>query len=615
MPRTTAHTHSPRGRGVPPARWRHAAAAPLLLAALLPACTANPLASSDRDYGRRIGVPERTREIDAFRPDDYLTRPARTLDEAAAEADALRRGAPSFDDRARVELAIEDVRAAALTNNLDLRVALVAPAIARARLSEEEAAFEATFTTDFRWTETDAATATDLASAQARVQRLVPAVDVPLRTGGTARVALPMSRSSDNNQFRTLNPSYTTDLEFSISHQLLRGAGRRANTHAIRVAAYDRRATLAQTKLEAIRQLANADRAYWRLFRARAELDVAQQQLELAQSQLARAERQANAGTVPEIEVIRAQAGVASRLEAIFIAHADVLRTQRELKRLINAPELDIGGQAALVTTTDPEPLELLFDVEALAASALARRMELLELELRLAQDASTIEFTENQALPLLTADYTYRINGLGGTLGDSFELMSDRDFADWELGLRAQIPIGNEAAKSRVRAAILTRLQRLRTQEARRVAIRQEVYDAVDQTRSTWQRVLAARQSVVLNTRAFEAEQRQFGVGRVTSNDVLEAAAALADAQVAEIRAITDYQLAKIDLAVATGMLLGAAGVRFDEETYDQGAFRTARTAPPIDTPDDHRPELLDATTGFINVAPEAPRPDRGPE
>jgi len=587
-----------------------------LALATLAGCSGNPLASHPSDYGRRIASPERAREVEAFHPEAYLARPPRTLDEAAAEEAERRAGLLARDaERARVEISIEDVRAAALSNNLDLRVALVAPAIAQARLSEEEAAFEAAFTADFRWQEIDAATATDLASGQARVQRLVPAVEVPLRTGGTARVALPMSRTSDNNQFRTLNPAYTSDLEFTISQQLLRGAGRRANTHAIRVASYDRRIGLEQTKLEAIRQLANADRAYWRLFRARAELEVAQQQLELAQAQLERAERQARAGTVPEIEVIRAEAGVASRLEAIFIAQADVLRTQRELKRLINAPDLDIGGSASLVTTTDPEPVELLFDTEALAAAALDRRVELLEIELRLAQDASTIEFTSNQSLPLLTVDYTYRLNGLGGSLEDSFDLMTDRDFADWELGLRARIPIGNEAAKSRVRAAILTRMQRLRTREAREQSIRQEVYDAVDQLRTTWQRVLSARQSVVLNTRSLEAEQRQFGVGRSTSNDVLEAAARLADAQVAEIRAITDYQIAKIDLAVATGMLLGAAAVRFDEPTHEPADFRAVIEAPPSDRAEGHRAGLLDLPTGWVEVRPEAPAPDRGPE
>ncbi len=79
------------------------------------------------------------------------------------------------------------------------------------------------------------------------------------------------------------------------------------------------------------------------------------------------------------------------------------------------------------------------------------------------------------------------------------------------------------------------------------------------------WQRILAARQSVALNLRTLEAEQREFGVGDSTSTDVLDAAARLADAQSAEINAIVDYQVSQIDLAVATGSLLGAARVRWE--------------------------------------------------
>jgi outer membrane protein TolC len=85
-----------------------------------------------------------------------------------------------------------------------------------------------------------------------------------------------------------------------------------------------------------------------------------------------------------------------------------------------------------------------------------------------------------------------------------------------------------------------------------------------VDVINEGWQRILAARQSVVLNTRALQAEQRAFEVGRSTSTDVLDAASRLAEAQLAEIRALAEYQVAQVDLAFATGTLLGAAKVEW---------------------------------------------------
>jgi outer membrane protein TolC len=206
--------------------------------------------------------------------------------------------------------------------------------------------------------------------------------------------------------------------------------------------------------------------------------------------------------------------------------------------------------------------VEYEFDAPQLAQAALDNRMELLELELNLARDAANIAFAENQALPLVALQYTYGINGLGGTLDNSVDTLTRNNFESWSIGLNAEIPIGNEQRKSSLAQSILTRLQTLATRDAREQSITREVYDAIDQLNSTWNRIIAAQQAVELNARVLEAEQRQFDVGRSTTTDVLDADANLANARLTEIRAIVDYQIAQVDLAFATGTLLGQSKV-----------------------------------------------------
>jgi outer membrane protein TolC len=196
--------------------------------------------------------------------------------------------------------------------------------------------------------------------------------------------------------------------------------------------------------------------------------------------------------------------------------------------------------------------------------------MEMLELEIQLAIDASTIEFRRNQKLPLVLLDYTYNFNGLGGSYRDAIDQVRDTNFADWSVGLSAELPLGNEAAEASFNRALIQRVQRLATREQRAQAIREEVYNALDQLDQSWQRILAARQSVMLAARTYEAEQRQFDVGARTSTDVLDAATTLADAQSTEIRALTDYQVAKIDLAFATGTLLGYGKIIWEPAPFE---------------------------------------------
>ncbi|MFM9995134.1 MAG: TolC family protein [Phycisphaerales bacterium] len=564
MPAHTPPTPTPAARRRPPPRALLAACG-FAASILLPACS-NPLASRESDYGERVPV-ERVRRVGSASMERFAsTEPPPQLpvptDRAIAAIEEVRR---RYADAESVELSLEQCRASALEHNLDLRVALVDPTIAATRLSEEEAAFEATFTTRALWSQTDSPTSSTLNDAQAEFGTLEPAVTIPLRTGGSASISLPMTRNETNNAFATLNPSYTSDLELSISHDLLRNAGRRVNTASIRIASYDRQVAEAQTKLQVIRQLSSVDRAYWRLYASRRAMDVSQQQFDLARALLESADRRVRAGSTAEIEVTRAQSGLADRLDDILTSQSAVRQTQRELKRIANLPGLDIDTKAAVVPATPPDPVQYILDPAALTAAAWAERMEMLELELRLLADAVNIDVSKDGLLPRLTVDATYRVNGLGGSFGDSYDELADNRFEDWSVGANLTVPIGNEAAEARYRRAVLSRLQRLGTLASRRQTIAQEVHDAADRIESGWQRILASRQAAILSARSLQAEQRQFDVGTSTSTNVLDAATRLAEAQLAEIRAVVDYQVAQIDLAEATGTLLGASKVSWE--------------------------------------------------
>ncbi|MHC4827983.1 MAG: TolC family protein, partial [Planctomycetota bacterium] len=355
---------------------------------------------------------------------------------------------------------------------------------------------------------------------------------------------------------------YASDIDFSISQPLLRNAGRRTNTHVIRIAALDTQIAQARTKLDVIRQIAAADRAYWLLYEADRRLKIRVRQYAEAQKQLKHASERAERKVGPEIEVVRARAGVWRRLESIFIAELGVKDAQRRLKRILNIPGVDVDSPTRLTLASDPDPVRYDLDPGDLLAVSLDERAELLELELQVAQDMSTIDFAENQKLPLFTLDYIYRIHGAGSSPGDSVESAFGWENWGWELGLNAEVPIGNEAAESRVHRAILTRLQRLATRAAREQSIKEEVLSALDNLEMTWQRIGATMETVFAEERNYEAEQGEYQLGLRNSTDVLDAEGRLAEARIADVVAIVDYQIAQVDLAFATGTLLGAAKV-----------------------------------------------------
>lgn len=522
-------------------------------AALAVASCRNPFQTYPDEYGRHVGR-------DILRSAQVLPLADKVSKEPAPQPGAkpsLERRPDPFAAAEKRDVSIEQCRAWTLENNLNLRVAMVDPQIKRTALSEEEARFEAAFVANMGFSEADRSRSLVFPDEAANPFDLSAGVVIPLRTGGTATVRLPVERnetfpgSSGENR-------YSTDVEVSISQPLLRNAGRWTATHPIRLAALDSQIAQAQTKLEVIRQIADVDRAYWLLYEARRLLEVRQEQFEQADQQLERARSRFRGQLGPEIEVYRAEAGVSRRLTSIIVTELLVKDRQRDLKRIINLPGADVDSAVVLLPISKPDPVRYALEGPSLMAAALDKRMELLELELRLAQDMSTIDFTQNQRLPSFTLDYAYRFDGFGSTLPRSLSNLGNVKSDGWIVRLGAQVPLGNEAADARAHRALLTRLQRLATRSAREQSIKQEVLGALDNLEATWQRIMAAGQDVVLEGKNYDVEKGQYNLGLRNSTEVLDAETRLANAKANEVSAIVEYQIAQTDLAFATGMLLG---------------------------------------------------------
>jgi outer membrane protein len=514
------------------------------------------------DYYTFKAAPETLQQIETIELKEAEEEEILTLDREEPELVEL-------------EISLEECRALTLKNNLDLKVQLINPTIAAERVSQEEARFEAAFsaTAVYSKSNTPVASTIEIAGNQVDTTYADLGVNIPLRTGGDITVNLTDNRNKTDSFWAVYNPSYDSDLSASISQPLLRNAGKRVNTHAIRIAEYNRQITDARTKLEAIRVIADVDRAYWRLYAARRLLDVRRQQYELAGALFEQTERLVDIGIKPPIELIRTRAGVAERLEAIIAAENGVQNTERDLKRMLNKSGLGMETATALIPSTEPDPVRYELQKGEMVANAIENRMDMLELEMQIAQDASTIDYRRNQTLPLVTMEYRYNMNGLGPARNDSYDMLFDNMFNDHLISLQVSIPLGNRAAKSRLRQAIYERTRRLASRDNKKAQIRYDVLKQIGQLEASWQRILASRQTTILRDQQYQAEKRQYELGMLTSTDVLQAQTDLADAQRMEILALTEYQIALVDLAYATGTLLGAAKVQWEpfvpEEQY----------------------------------------------
>ena len=536
-----------------------------LPAALLAGCQE----SLFRDQQTPYTVPEETlRELAPADLASVQYGPPVPLEQAIEGATAGGFRSTAYE-RSRT-MTIAEIRALTLANNLDLRVQLVAPDIAKTSITQEEAKFDSTFFAEYRRNGSNLLTQLQNNEGLFDDQYSL-GLNMPLATGGSLTFSPEFTDSS-----QTLPGDPGADqaiMNFSVSQPLLRNAGVDVFTASIRAAKLQGQIVDSRTKLEALRILATADRAYWNHYRAWRELEVRKQQYELALLQLARAKVRVSAGDAPEVELMRAESGVGTTLENVILADAAVRNRQRDLKRIINDPNMQMSDGTAIVPATQPNPVGLQLDAFALADQAVRDRMEMLELELQLAVDATNVEVTRNAALPLFSFDFNYQLTGQGDGFGNSVSNIGNDD--QFQVGARAEIPITNELRLSQFRRAVLQRVQRLATKDARAQSIRQEVLNAVDNLDTAWQRILAARLATIFAARTYQAERRQFEVGLRTSIEVQDAAARLGDAQTREVNALAAYEIALIDASFATGTLAGGARIRWDQfEARDPSAM-----------------------------------------
>ncbi len=511
-------------------------------------------------------LPDRTGEEIASRYPQVREIKTVALTEAApeplAEPNRIR-----IEPGKKVSLSIEQSRALALQNNLQLRVQVFNPRIARESINEADSAFEPLFLSQFNYITTDTPVSLTLDASQSTVSYTNNSLVIPLRTGGRISMNMPWQRNKTDNLFATLNPSYSSDFSLSLSQELLRGAGLSVNEYAIRVRQLESEQVMARTQAEAARVLAAVDRAYWRLYAAHRALEVRRMEYDLAAAQLERAQRMVNLNEAREIEVVRAEAAAAQRLEGIIVADNELRDRERELKVVLNAEGLEMESATVLLPETQPGSAHYVVDRERMLEEALGCRMDLIELELQLTASESSLKYSRNGLLPLLTLDYTYNINGLGPTSDDAVDLMLENRFVDHRIGLVLQVPLGNEAARSRYRQAQLKKRQLLANRELVKNQVKREVLAAADQLESNWQRVMANRTNSELAKRNLEAEQRQFELGMQYSTEVLNAQTRYADALLSEITALAEYQIAQVDLCYAVGGLNQTARVVWDNK------------------------------------------------
>ncbi len=483
-------------------------------------------------------------------------------------------------ERRQMQLTLRQATALALQNNLDIQIAGLTPRIREAQVTEQEGIFDAELRgavtlTDRQLLEDSPSfrTADDLVivdgqvfagAEDAELQELSFGVQQLTPYGGTYEVEVSGLREDTN---RRLTPNfatgdqvdlYTTELRLGFNQPILRDFGADVTRNQIHIAQNNLTSSSEEFRQQVIDSTSQVQQTYWELVFRRQDLQVRRQQLDLAEQLLARVRRQVEVGTLAPIEVLQAETEIARINEQIITAANAVRDAEDRLKRTMHLSLVGEFADVEILPTDPPTYAPPQIDQAAEIAAALAQRPDLKQAQLDLDNQNITLVFNANQVLPTLDIAASLRFNGISDSLGDSIGEF-DTKRREWQVGLVFSYPLGNRRAKGRVRQSRLAiRQQLLRIKELEENAM-EEVRRAVRSVLASSELVQASRAASRLAQKQLDAEEKKLKVGLATVFTVLEFQEDLAVERSNEIRSLTQFLQARVNLEAVKSTLLRA--------------------------------------------------------
>ena len=175
-----------------------------------------------------------------------------------------------------------------------------------------------------------------------------------LPTGGTLNLGFNGSRTTVNSRGITINPRYSTTLSFQLTQPLLRNFGPKVANQEILVAINNLGVSEENLRNTLMSTVYDVETAYWNLVYSIENLDVRRQSLKLAQDLLEKNQRSVEVGTLAPIEILSAQAEVATREADLIQAETQIKSTEDQLKLLIGIKGTEDKAITALVPKDKP---------------------------------------------------------------------------------------------------------------------------------------------------------------------------------------------------------------------------------------------------------------------
>ncbi len=497
---------------------------------------------------------------------------------------------PSFpqEDKA-LSFSLEDCIVKALKDNLNVAVEVYNPDLADASLTKAKEFFlprldlgfgnERTENPSYWWLEQADVVVRKYNDYSVSLVQQIP-------TGGNFTLGLTGYKSDTTAGFQIMNPTYGNTLRFNFTQPLLKGFGFNVSRREIIVARNNLDISVNQFQSVLMDTIYKVQEAYWNLVYSIEDYKVKQQSLQLARDLLAKNKKEVEVGKIAPIEILNAEAVVASREADILQAEALTRRNEDVLRDLLYLTEEGEMSTKRIVPLDKPSFIRKDISLDEALKEALEKRPELRMKKINIETNELNMGVAKNQMLPGLDLQLSYWSPGLAGdrliypdgdpfqgaigkeegspadSIRDAFKLLYD----NWTIGLTLSIPLSSFTSRADyVRAKMELEKSQLELENIEK-QIFLDVKNAVRDIETNAKRVQAYRLARELAEERLEAEVKKLNVGLTTNYFVLQYQEGLERERSLELKSLIDYNLAWARLEKAVGSSLEKRNIKISQ-------------------------------------------------
>jgi outer membrane protein len=477
---------------------------------------------------------------------------------------SLAPGSLLAQDRPVLELTLDEAVKRALDNNTDIAVERYNPQSSAESVRESQGYYDPFLSAALNKNRTT----NPASNAFAGGTKVTNTTDVwnfglnqPVPTGGIFSVIFNNNKQDTNSVFTTFNPSYNSSVAFGLSQPLLKNFTIDAARETIRLAKKNAEISDLQFRQTVISTVASVKQSYYDLLYAIDNLEAARKSLALAKKLQNENEIRVKVGTMAPLDVVSAQAEVASREGDVITAENLLVDSEDILKRAIFPANDQATWALRLVLKDRPSAAPYPTDLDKAIRTALDQRTDVVAARKGLEKNDISLQFARNQTLPQLDLIAAYGGTGVGGTglirdppfggpvvgtipggYGDAVSSAFGNDFPTWRIGFNVSYPILNRQAKASAAQARLAKDQAEAAYRRLELQVAAEVRSAGRAVETNFKLVQATGAARVLAEQRLDAEEKRFAAGMSTNFAVTQAQRDLAIAAVNEIRSIANY-------------------------------------------------------------------------